>query len=194
VTDSSPAITLFGSALGNPGEELWNLAEQTGELLARSGYAVVNGGYGGTMEAAARGARRVGGMVTGVTVATFSRAPNSLSTRIIQSGTLFERLETLLQLGHGYIVFPGGSGTLVELALAWELANKSFSPPRPLIFLGAFWEPVVKLLLRDPALFRNEPTESSLPECPGWVFIADTPETALEILRTHLPPSDGVAR
>lgn len=186
MTDSPPAITLFGSAVCNPGDELWMVAERTGELLARAGYAVVNGGYGGTMEAAARGARRAGGLVTGVAVSIFSRTPNPLNTRVIQTETLFERLEILLRLGQAYIIFPGGSGTLVELSLAWEMSNKSLSPPRPLILLGSFWDPVVNLLARDPAMGMHEPADPASIRRPGWVFTANDPESALAIVQARL--------
>jgi predicted Rossmann-fold nucleotide-binding protein len=123
-----------------------------------------------------------------VTVPIFSRAPNPLNTRIIETKSLFERLEMLLRLGRGYIVFPGGSGTLVELALAWELANKNLEAARPLIFLGSYWEPVVNLLRRDPADVMQKPSDPAFPQRPGWVFTADDPESALAILEKHIPP------
>ena len=57
---------------------------------------------------------------------------------------LFQRLETLIRLGRAYVAFPGGTGTLTELALVWELLNKGLlSGNRPLIVFGEGWQPVI---------------------------------------------------
>ncbi len=142
------SVTLFGSALCTPDSREWAEAEATGEALARAGYEIVNGGYGGTMEASARGARRAGGRVTAITVATFSKTPNSYSTETVVAPTLFARLEELLERGGAYVIFPGGTGTLTEFALAWEFALKRGGTPKPLVLLGDFWLPVVGCILR----------------------------------------------
>ena len=67
--DGLPAVAVFGSSDPRPGDEAYELARRAGELLARSGWAVLSGGYGGVMEGASRGAREAGGEALGVTVA-----------------------------------------------------------------------------------------------------------------------------
>ncbi|MBN1845120.1 MAG: LOG family protein, partial [Sedimentisphaerales bacterium] len=61
---------------------------------------------------------------------------------------LYERLDTLIRLGDGYIALPGGTGTLLEIAAVWELINKQFLGKRPIIFLSDFWKPVMDTLAR----------------------------------------------
>lgn len=170
-----PAITLFGSALPVEGQPEWELAERTGYDLAQAGFAIVNGGYGGTMEAAARGARKAGGKVTGVAVSVFNRTPNPWNSEVITAATLFERLEILLRLGDGFLLFPGGTGTLTEFALAWEYTLKGFSRQRPIALLGEFWRPVVDCLLRAPG--RGQPAlPAASAECGGGAAPVPPPE------------------
>ncbi|MHC4104192.1 MAG: LOG family protein, partial [Planctomycetota bacterium] len=61
-----------------------------------------------------------------------------------------ERLDKLIELGQAYVVLPGGTGTLLELAKVWELKNKGFLPPdKPIILVGRFWKPLVDLVATD---------------------------------------------
>ncbi|MHC4207576.1 MAG: LOG family protein, partial [Planctomycetota bacterium] len=106
------------------------------------------GGYGGTMLAAAKGAAEASGEIIGVTCSAFkSSKANNYVTREIVTGSLDERLDTLVNLGRAYIVLPGGTGTLLELAKVWELKNKGFlNMDKPIILLGGFWKPLVELI------------------------------------------------
>ena len=124
-------------------------AEAVGAVLGQGGYTVINGGYGGTMEASARGARDAGAEVVGVTCRAWKAMPNALLTRTIETEDLSSRVATLIGLATaGFVVLPGGTGTLVELATAWELMNKGLIAPRPLACVGEFWRPVVEQVLR----------------------------------------------
>lgn len=139
-------ITLFGSAAPQEGDEEYMAAWELGRLLASAGYVLCNGGYGGIMEASARGARERGGHTIGVIISSVSTAVNPFIVEVIPRHSLLERLETLLEKGDGYIVLPGGTGTLLELAAVWEYLNKSLMPQKPVIVLGSFWQPVVETL------------------------------------------------
>ena len=111
-------VSVFGTSAAKPGDKNFSLAERLGGLLAKAGYAIANGGYGGTMEAAARGASEAGGEVIGVTCSAFGRGrANKYVSREIVTASLNERLDTLINLGNAYVVLPGGTGTLLELAL-----------------------------------------------------------------------------
>ncbi len=122
-------VTVFGSSRVRPGSAAYETAHAVGTCIARHGCELVNGGYGGTMEAAARGAREAGGEVVGITVRTFDYAPpNPFLSRRIETADLFERLARLVDLGDLYVVMPGGTGTLLEFSLVWELQNKGISP------------------------------------------------------------------
>ncbi len=134
---------MFGSSRPAPGSEAYETARQLGELLARAGFTVATGGYGGTMEAVSRGAREAGGKTLGVTATVFQSAANAWVEEEIRVATWQERLLKLVELGAGYVVLPGGTGTLVELSVVWEWINKGFLQVKPVAILGDFWLPVV---------------------------------------------------
>ena len=115
-------------------------AERIGELLAASGNVVVTGGYGAAMEGANRGAKKAGGFSVGVTCGIFSRPPNSYLDAAFETSSLIERIECLLRLGDGYLAGKGGTGTLAEIALAWEYVNKRIVPQRPVVLVGGYWQ------------------------------------------------------
>jgi uncharacterized protein (TIGR00730 family) len=143
-------ITIFGTGRAKPGDSAYKLAYETGRILAQSGFTIANGGYGGTMLAAAKGAAEAGGEIIGVTCSAFKGKPNEYISREIVAESLDERLDMLLKLGQAYIVLPGGTGTLLELAKVWELKNKGFlEADKPIILVGGFWKPLVDLIATD---------------------------------------------
>src|SRR5438093_587576 len=115
------AITVFGGSRVEPGSREYVDAQQLGRALAERGFGVVTGGYNGTMEAVSRGAQEAGGHVVGVTVKViaenFQRLPNEYLDQEIQTAALLERIDKLVELGAGYVILPGGSGTLAELGI-----------------------------------------------------------------------------
>jgi uncharacterized protein (TIGR00730 family) len=114
-------VSVFGTSKAMPGEAVFAMAEELGRMLAENGFTVANGGYGGTMLAGAKGAASVGGRVIGVTCTAFKRGrANEYITEEISTSCLSERLAKLIELGDAYIVLPGGTGTLLELADVWE--------------------------------------------------------------------------
>jgi predicted Rossmann-fold nucleotide-binding protein len=105
------------------------------------------------MLAAAKGAAEAGGRTIGVTCRAFGRASaNKYIDKEIITSTLEERLKKLVELGQAYIVLPGGTGTLLELAFVWELKNKGFiEQDKPIILVGDFWRPLAELVAKDDA-------------------------------------------
>ncbi len=153
---SEQIITIFGTARAGPGDEAYELAEQTGRLLAEAGLSIANGGYGGTMLAAAKGASEAGGEVIGVTCSAFKSIANKYVSREIVTASLDERLDTLIRLGRAYVVLPGGTGTLLELAKVWELKNKGLAgADRAIILVGGYWNGLVELVAIDDADSRR---------------------------------------
>ena len=143
-------VTIFGTAAAEEGGDVYELAFETGRVLARAGFTIANGGYGGTMLAAAKGAAEAGGKVIGVTCSAFERTVNKYVSREIVTGSPDERLDTLIRLGQAYVVLPGGTGTLLELAKVWELKNKGFiEKSKPIILVGKFWTPLLELIAVD---------------------------------------------
>ena len=110
------------------GDAIFEMAEEIGNLLAQAGFTIANGGYGGTMTAAAKGASEAGGEIIGVTCSAFKNSkPNKYITREIVTESLDERLDTLIKLGQAYIVLPGGTGGRCALS---EGAHSSLQPYR----------------------------------------------------------------
>jgi len=144
-------VTVFGSSLPKEGDAAYGLACDLGRELAARGIRVCNGGYGGTMEAAARGARQVGGRTVGVTIRDAGR-PNDYLDEVVVCADLWERLRTLLGRGDGYAILPGGTGTLAEVGVLLESINKGLTAARPFVFVTDFWTPLLHLLSRERLL------------------------------------------
>jgi len=147
------AVAVFGSSEPRPGDEAFDTACRIGELLARAGYTVVTGGYGGVMEGASRGAREAGGRTIGVSTEIFDpRAPNPYLSEVVRTRDLYERTRELVDRSDAFVVLPGKAGTLAELAWLWALERAGCLHERPVVLLGASWKPLVDLLERDKML------------------------------------------
>ncbi|MHC4618782.1 MAG: LOG family protein [Planctomycetota bacterium] len=163
---SEKIAAIFGSGRTKDSDSAYALAYETGKVLAQAGFVLANGGYGGSMLASAKGAAEAGGEVIGVTCSAFGRgSANEYITREIVTPSLDERLDTLIRLGQGYVVLPGGTGTLLELAKVWELKNKGFiGADKPIILLGGFWQPLADLMRADDPGCRRHVKQASTPE------------------------------
>jgi uncharacterized protein (TIGR00725 family) len=136
-------VTVFGSSRPAAGDADYQEAFQLGKELGARGFAVCSGGYGGVMEAVSRGAKDAGGKTYGVTAEFFAREANKWIDVEVRMKTWEERLFELIRLGHGFVACKGGTGTLVELAVVWEMLNKSVMEERPFAVLGDFWQPIL---------------------------------------------------
>ena len=168
-------ITIFGTGKAKPGDTAYVLAYQIGKLLAQAGFTIANGGYGGTMLAAAKGAAEAGGKTIGVTCSAFKNSiANECISREIVTGSLDERLDTLIKLGHAFVVLPGSTGTLLELAKVWELKNKGFlEEDKPIILVGRFWKPLADLIAADD------------PDSSRCIHQADGPKQVVDLIVDH---------
>jgi uncharacterized protein (TIGR00730 family) len=158
-------VTLFGSSRPIPGQPAYELAYKLGRAIGENGWTLCNGGYGGTMEASARGASEVGGHTIGVTCKTLGRTgPNPYIREEVPAADLLARLDTLVRFGNAYVALPGGTGTLLELALVWELTNKALlERERPVILLTDHWRDLIPIIqseqpdAREPQVAHNVP-------------------------------------
>lgn len=137
-------VTVFGSSRPRAGDAEYEEARELGKRLGQQGFAVCTGAYGGVMEAASRGAKEAGGKTYGVTAEFFERQANQWVDVEVRKKTWEERLFELIELGDGYVACKGGTGTLVELAVVWEMLNKSVMEAKPVVVFGDFWQPILE--------------------------------------------------
>ena len=174
------AVAVFGGRHPRPGDSEYEEARKLGRLLAEAGYAVMNGGYIGIMEAVSRGAREAGGHAIGVTMEIFGdMAPNPFLTQEIRTRDFFERLHVLISGAQAFIVFRGGMGTVTELSLAWNMLQTSVMPPKPLILVGEFWHAVLDTLSENLVI---PPTDVNLR------IVVPSAEEAVRHLRERSAP------
>ncbi|MFZ2147322.1 MAG: TIGR00730 family Rossman fold protein [Sedimentisphaerales bacterium] len=141
-----PAVSIFGSARIGPDDRYYKLAEQTASELAKAGFAIITGGGGGTMEAANKGAADAGGQSIGLNIEMpMEQIPNDYQNISLHFRYFFVRKVMFLKYAHGFIVFPGGYGTMDEffesLVLIQTLKQASF----PVILMGSeYWEGLLR--------------------------------------------------
>jgi len=95
------------------------------------------------MEAVSRGAKEAGGRTIGITAQFFKARVNQHIDEEIRKKTWQDRLFALIESGDAFVTCPGGTGTLVELAVVWEMLNKNVIGRKPLVVLGEFWHPII---------------------------------------------------
>ncbi len=160
-------IAVYGGSVVGRNTTAWQKYFRLGKELALRGAVIINGGYGGVMEATAAGARSVGGVTIGVTCDNLpEKEANPYILHEWKVERWDQRLLTLVWLSDGYAILPGSSGTLVELSMVIETQFKGFIPARPIVCLGSYWKPVVS---------RIDGTE-------GMVSYARTPKQCVEML------------
>jgi len=137
-------ITIFGSSRPREIDSDYQEALMLGRALGDAGFAVCSGAYGGVMEAVSRGAKIAGAKTYGVTAEFFKAQANQWVDNEIRVKTWQERLFELVRLADGFVACKGGTGTLVELAVVWEMLNKAVIDVKPMVVLGDFWTPILE--------------------------------------------------
>jgi len=137
----SPAVTVFGSARIAEDDPYYDQAVRIGQLLAEAGFAVITGGGPGIMEAANRGAREAGGLSIGCNIELpHEQGTNAYVDLSINFRYFFVRKTMFMKYSEGFIIFPGGFGTMDELFEALTLIQTGKVRNFPLILFGAeYW-------------------------------------------------------
>src|SRR5260370_37150035 len=143
MTSVGTIITVFGSSRPRAGESDYEEARRLGGELARRGLQVCSGGYAGVMEAVSRGAKEAGGGTMAITSTFFRTRANNWVDEEHAASTWQERLFELIRFGEGYVACKGGTGTLVELAVVWEMLNKGVMAGEPVFSPGGFCGPII---------------------------------------------------
>ncbi len=141
-----PAVSVFGSARTEPGHAHYQVAEQTARELAKAGFAVITGGGGGIMEAANKGAAEAGGTSIGLNIdLPMEQVPNDYQNLSMQFRYFFVRKVMFLKYAHGFIVLPGGYGTMDEFFESLVLIQTFRQAQFPVILMGGdYWEGLIR--------------------------------------------------
>jgi uncharacterized protein (TIGR00730 family) len=179
-------VTVFGGSKPKPGEPDYEAALQLGRLLGAAGYAVLTGGYIGTMEAVSRGAAETGGHVIGVTCDEIESwrpvKPNPWVMEERRYPALRERMYALIDNCDAALVLPGGIGTLAELAAMWSQLQTGASTPRPLILIGDGWQTTLNIFYQTLGAYIHEKDLQ-------WLYFVPDVGGASDQLQSLLPVS-----
>jgi uncharacterized protein (TIGR00730 family) len=173
-----PAVSIFGSARLKPGDEYYELADRTAREIVKAGFAVITGGGGGIMEAANKGA--AGGKSIGLNIELpLEQIPNDYQNFSLHFRYFFCRKVMFLKYAHGFIVFPGGYGTMDEFFEALVLIQTLKQASFPVILMGSkYWEGLLEWM-KEKMLEEHQHIS---PEDMDVFTVADEPEAAVKII------------
>jgi hypothetical protein len=174
-----PGATVFGSARIRDDDPIYELARETGRLLARAGFAVVTGGGPGVMEAANRGAQEAGGLSVGFNIQLpHEQRPNPYIDLGYTFGHFYSRKVMLVKSAEGFVMFPGGFGTFDELFEALTLIQTGKVLNFPVVLVGSdYWRGLIDWL-HAQTLARGmiSPIDQQL------LFLTDEPQEAVDMV------------
>lgn len=136
-----PCISVFGSARTKSDDHWYQESEKFGRLLCAEGFGVITGGGPGIMEAANKGAKESGGTSVGIGIELpFEQGMNKYVQIGVENRYFFTRKVMFLKYSQGFVIFPGGLGTLDELFEALTLAQTGHNIKYPIVLVGKeFW-------------------------------------------------------
>lgn len=145
LSEIGPAVTFFGSARTQKGDQLYETTYELAKLFAKDRFNVITGGGGGVMEAANKGARDGGAKSIGINIELpFEQKPNPFSNVRLSYRYFFVRKVMFLKYAVAYVVMPGGFGTLDEFFEAITLIQTKKMRPFPVILYGSdYWNGLI---------------------------------------------------
>ena len=177
-----PCVSVFGSARTKPDNKYYKQAEEIGYLLTQSGYGVISGGGPGIMEAANKGASRGEGKSVGLNIELpFEQSSNPYidNDKLINFDYFFVRKVMFVKYAQGFIVLPGGVGTLDELFEAITLIQTQKIGKFPIVLVGkTYWEGLLAWI--KEVMLAKEKNISI--EDLDLINLVDTPVEAVEII------------
>ena len=177
-----PAVSVFGSARVRASDPTYKAARRLAARLARDGYAIITGGGPGIMEAANRGASEAGGMSIGCNIELpYEQGLNAYVKLGIEFRYFFVRKTMFVKYAQGFVIFPGGFGTLDELFEALTLVQTGKVEHFPIVLFGSdYWSGMVEWLERR--MLREGKIS---PDDLKLLLVTDDVEEACEIIRAH---------
>jgi hypothetical protein len=177
-----PAVTVFGSARTAEGDHLYDVARTLGRRLAEAGYAVITGGGPGTMEAANRGCQEGGGLSVGCNIELpHEQGLNPYVDLGVEFRYFFARKTMFVKYADGFVILPGGFGTLDELFEALTLIQTGKVRHFPVVLVGReYWSGLLDWI-RGTLLVQGTVGEADL----ALLHLTDDPEEAVEMIRSY---------
>lgn len=177
-----PCVSIFGSARTQPDHHLYKLASSIAHKIVDNGYGVITGGGPGIMEAANKGAHLAGGTSVGLNIELpFEQHDNPYidSDKSINFDYFFVRKVMFVKYSQGFVVMPGGFGTLDELFEAITLIQTHKIDKFPIILVGTeFWKDLLSWIKTTLLTgFKN-----ISPDDVDLVHLVDTEEEVLDVL------------
>jgi hypothetical protein len=176
-----PCVTVFGSARFTEEHPFYALARQIGSQLGELGFTVMTGGGPGLMEAANRGAQDVGARSVGCNIMLpQEQNPNPYLDHWLTVRYFFVRKLMLIKYSYGFIVMPGGFGTMDELFESLELLQNKKILGFPLVMMGKkYWQPLADFFAELVKAGTIDPADLDL------LLLTDSVEEAMAHIRTH---------
>jgi uncharacterized protein (TIGR00730 family) len=176
-----PCVSVFGSARSKPGSTDYKMAEEIAYLLTKKGFGIITGGGPGIMEAANKGAHFAGGKSVGLNInLPFEQMPNPFidPDKLIDFDHFFVRKVMFMKYAQGYIVLPGGFGTLDEMFEAITLVQTQKQVSFPIVLVDKdYWQGLVQWI-NDRLLAENKINGEDM-----QIFqLVDTAEEAVGII------------
>ena len=179
LAELGPAVSVFGSARTPADSPEYLLARRLGERLAKAGWAVITGGGPGVMEAANRGAWDAGGVSVGLGIELpFESGLNPYLDVALNFRYFFARKTMFVKYSQGFVVLPGGLGTLDELSEALTLAQTGKVTRFPIVLVGHdYWRGLVDWL-RDAVVAQGKAAAADLDR----FCVVDTVEEIMQVI------------
>jgi uncharacterized protein (TIGR00730 family) len=180
LAELGPAISVFGSARVRRETEEYERAREVGASLARAGYAVITGGGPGIMEAANRGAVDAGGVSVGLGIELpFEQGLNPFVDIGVHFRYFFARKTMFVKYASGFIVLPGGFGTMDELFEAMTLVQTQKVTAFPIVLVDrSYWSGLLAWM-RDTMVGSGKASEQDL----QLLQVVDDVEEAVAVIR-----------
>lgn len=179
-----PCVSIFGSARTEKDNRYYKQAQEIAKKLTKSGYGIISGGGPGIMEAANKGAKEGRGKSVGLNIdLPFEQFPNKYidPDKLINFEYFFVRKAMFMRYSQGYIVMPGGFGTLDELFEALTLIQTQKIGTFPVILVGKeYWEGLFEWIKRE----MIDEAQYISPEDMNIIHLVDESNEAVEIINS----------
>ena len=175
-----PAVSIFGSARTQPGEPYYDLAVETAREIGKAGFSIITGGGSGVMEAANKGAQEAGVKSVGLNIdLPQEQKPNDFQNLSLHFRYFFCRKVMFLKYAHGFVVMPGGFGTMDEFFESLVLIQTLKQAHFPIICMGSeFWNGLIDWVA-ETMLKKNDYIS---PEDMDVFTICDDPKQTANII------------